>query len=371
MKKNILIFFAIFFVLGIVTFSFAQARELEIDYPEVTGVSAPETVEGTDLPDYVKYIFNFAIGIAALLALGVIITGGVRRVISAGNPTVIADANGQIGSGLFGLGILLGSYLLLTTINPQLVEFKDIDIESLSGGGDSGVWICTEKMDDFYTLLKSNDPEDQAILGEYCYNASIVSNAPEKFQKENNYFYLVDSNLNTDSENQTETSKYGAILYNKTGEKGNCQIISADDETEGKITLDFASIAPFILVSDPEGNGIKLYTNPDLNTTYIDSTLTGEIWPKTGYYTNGTYTPEIKPLRSIEVSGQYIAVLSHASDGSGLCQAFDKTDNELANRYIGTFCSTNVWTWFTGDRIPCARFVKVISGEILGSLQNN
>jgi hypothetical protein len=99
--------------------------------------------------------------------------------------------------------------------------------------------------------------------------------------------------------------------------------------------------------------------------------LSGEAWPETGYYTKGIYTQRIKPVRSIEVSGQYIAVLNNESDGSGLCQAFDKTDNELANRYIGTFCSTNIWTWFTGDRIPCALFEQVINGEILGSLQNN
>ena len=84
----------------------------------------PKTVEGTSLPDYVKYIFNFAIIIAGAVAFGVTVLGGIRWLTSAGDPSKLRDAKDQIFAAFLGLIILLSSYLILTTINPQLVLFE-------------------------------------------------------------------------------------------------------------------------------------------------------------------------------------------------------------------------------------------------------
>ena len=43
-------------------------RQLEIIYPEIgTNVAAPTTVQ-TPLPDYIRYVFNFAIVISGFIA---------------------------------------------------------------------------------------------------------------------------------------------------------------------------------------------------------------------------------------------------------------------------------------------------------------
>ncbi|GAI49317.1 unnamed protein product, partial [marine sediment metagenome] len=75
----------------------------------------------TALPEYLRYVFTFAIIIAGLLAFGALIYGGIRYLTSAGDPTKMADARAQVTAGILGLIILLSSYLILNTINPQLV----------------------------------------------------------------------------------------------------------------------------------------------------------------------------------------------------------------------------------------------------------
>ncbi len=123
LKKIFLVFLLVAFsALLFNSFCSAQGRELEIKYPElgVHGVETP-TKTKTALPEYLRYIFTFAIIIAGLAVFGALIYGGVCYLTSAGDPTKMADAKNQVIAGFSGLIILLSSYLILNTINPQLV----------------------------------------------------------------------------------------------------------------------------------------------------------------------------------------------------------------------------------------------------------
>ncbi|MBZ9578154.1 hypothetical protein KJA13_03995 [Patescibacteria group bacterium] len=75
------------------------------------------------IPDYVKYIFNSAIALSGLLAFIVLLWSGVQYFTSAGKPEIIKSAKSQIKSAFIGLLILFFSYLILITINPQLISF--------------------------------------------------------------------------------------------------------------------------------------------------------------------------------------------------------------------------------------------------------
>jgi len=99
------------------------ARSLELDYPYIPGAGTLTTT--SLLPDFVKYIFNFAIGISGILAFGVLIFAGIQYLTSAGNPGKMTDAMDRIKSAFLGLVILLCSWIILTTINPQLVEIPN------------------------------------------------------------------------------------------------------------------------------------------------------------------------------------------------------------------------------------------------------
>jgi|GEM_PF-5368631 len=121
-KAKLLILFLLLFLFLGASFIYAQ-KPLEITYPEIPGVTAP-TITKTALPDYIRYVFQFSLFLGALIALSSFVYGGVRYLTSAGSPSGIKDAKSQISAGILGLIILISAYLILNTINPQLVAWE-------------------------------------------------------------------------------------------------------------------------------------------------------------------------------------------------------------------------------------------------------
>ncbi|MFH1036795.1 MAG: pilin [Patescibacteria group bacterium] len=360
MQKIILSFLFVCLVLGAITFVFAEERPLEIDYPNAPGAVTPSSVEGTNLPDYVKYIFNFAIGVATLLALGVIIIGGVRHAASAGNPTTISDANGQIISGLTGLGILLASWMILTTINPQLVVFKQLELGEISSRPGPGVWLCNSPVTELENL--SNGTGNQEILNgistSTCFIANAAGDFPRYFNDKIKNIYLINS----------EATKYGAVLFADVGQSGECQVRTSS----GSVVSKLSSVVPFIIKSDPQGDGVTLYEQTDFNTD-----VQGSVKPTSGSFGVGTHgSIGAKPVRSLGISlvnnvqtqqKQYIVVVSDktpAFDGTKRCETFEASDHDLLDNYrVGSFCG---WFW---DRYPCIDSLYIIGGSVMGNLR--
>ncbi|MDO8435853.1 MAG: pilin [bacterium] len=117
-KKIFIISLVSFLFLLLGGFSFVQA--LEIQYPTINGWD-PNTVTTNILPEYIRYIFAFSVAIAGFIAFGALVYGGIRYATSAGDPSKAKDGRDRISAGILGLVFLLSSYLILTTINPQLV----------------------------------------------------------------------------------------------------------------------------------------------------------------------------------------------------------------------------------------------------------
>ncbi len=120
-SQKILTITALITVLLFVVCGFASAKDLEVDYPDIGGVDKPTGIE-TSLTDYIRYIFALSIRIAGFIALGVMIYGGIRYLVSGGSAGKMADAKNQILGGFVGIIILLSSYLILKTINPEIVS---------------------------------------------------------------------------------------------------------------------------------------------------------------------------------------------------------------------------------------------------------
>jgi hypothetical protein len=113
-------------------FCLAQ-RKLETIYPAVPGVQTPMTTK-TALPDYLRYVFTFAIIISGLVAFGAMIYGGFLYLTSAGDPSKLSNAKDQVIASFLGLIIILSSFLILNTINPQLVLPTEPLLEPASAG---------------------------------------------------------------------------------------------------------------------------------------------------------------------------------------------------------------------------------------------
>ena len=131
-KKIILFAFLLFFVFAVLLLptaeTFAQ-RGLETAYPEAGGIK-PTTIE-TPIAEYVKYIFNFAIAFAGLIAFGILVWSGIQYLTSAGSPEILKTAQTRIKSAFLGILILLFSYLILVTINPRLITFNLSDLPKI------------------------------------------------------------------------------------------------------------------------------------------------------------------------------------------------------------------------------------------------
>lgn len=81
-------------------------------------------LESADLGDYIKTIYKYLVGIGGIIAAVLIIKGGFEWATSGGSPERVKGAQATIGGALMGLLLLLGSYTLLYTINPDLVRLR-------------------------------------------------------------------------------------------------------------------------------------------------------------------------------------------------------------------------------------------------------
>src|SRR3989344_6826580 len=87
-----------------------------------------ETI-GLGLAQRINNFYNWALGIGAIFALGIIVFGGILYITSAGNPDRLREARAWITAALVGLLILFGSFLILKTLNPKLTNLEDIVLE--------------------------------------------------------------------------------------------------------------------------------------------------------------------------------------------------------------------------------------------------
>ncbi len=85
-----------------------------------------KTIDEYSIGKYIQSIYKYAIGIVGILATVVMMFGGVIWITAGGNAERVGNAKSWIGAALTGLVLALTSYLILTTINPDLVNFKPI-----------------------------------------------------------------------------------------------------------------------------------------------------------------------------------------------------------------------------------------------------
>lgn len=116
-------------VLGLSGFLAVNAQEelnLQFTPPCPTNLQTElgECPPTTDIGSYIIRIYQFGVGISGILAVGMIVAGAIYYSVSAGSPDKQNDAKSMITSALWGVALLLGSFLILNTINPEIVALK-------------------------------------------------------------------------------------------------------------------------------------------------------------------------------------------------------------------------------------------------------
>jgi len=116
------------------------------------GVTQKVTISDTEsynavknLSCYLSGFYRYFAGVAGILATVMIMYGGVQYVISFGNPSRLQTAKDTIFSALIGLVITLGSYIILYTINPNLVTLELPSTASISTQFQGTNWCLTDQ----------------------------------------------------------------------------------------------------------------------------------------------------------------------------------------------------------------------------------
>lgn len=133
-RKKIIFFLApVFTVLSLLAIP-AFAVTISAVIPGIT-TAATSTSPGA----FVSGFYNFALMIGGVLAFGAIVYGGVLYAASMGNPGRQSEGKEWVKSALLGLLLLAGAYLILYTINPNLVNLSLPTLQTVniqSQGGD-------------------------------------------------------------------------------------------------------------------------------------------------------------------------------------------------------------------------------------------
>jgi len=100
-------------------------------------------ITGTSFQEYVKGLYVLGLVLVVLSAVFMLVIGGFTYLTSAGNTSAISSAKHIIYGALFGLVLALVSYIILNTINPDLVNVNISTLQplatrstpSIGGGG--------------------------------------------------------------------------------------------------------------------------------------------------------------------------------------------------------------------------------------------
>lgn len=134
---------------------FASAQiNLNLDYPEFANITLdkekceqieagtlPGKVCGQNLNTFIAWLYYLFVGIAGLAAFIMIIWGGIQWLTSGAIPSQAGEARDKLRNAILGLLLILASFLIIQTINPQLTILNQPGLESLTGS----IPVLTEK----------------------------------------------------------------------------------------------------------------------------------------------------------------------------------------------------------------------------------
>jgi len=116
--------------IGKVTTTYKAKVEIPCN-TKISGGTCPKDWQ-TSISSYITRLYQFGLMISGLVALGVIMYGAVLYTLSAGNVASKEEGKEWMKSAIYGVVLLFGAYLILYTINPNLVRLSNPDISPVN-----------------------------------------------------------------------------------------------------------------------------------------------------------------------------------------------------------------------------------------------
>ena len=151
---------------------------IEIEIPTLKFSDIPvQNLEGertnVSIPwigEYLAAVYRWAVPVGAILAVVVIMVAGIIWLTSGGAER-LSTAKEWIGNAIIGLLLLVGSYVVLNLINPDLIRFRALDIQivpptSIDESEDEAVQgeAATELVEAWGTGITGSSRMDVALL---------------------------------------------------------------------------------------------------------------------------------------------------------------------------------------------------------------
>jgi len=123
------------------------------------------------IAEYIIAVYKYALIIGAVLAVLITIIGGFLYLFAGANPTLIQKAKSMIFGSLSGLILLLGAYLILHLINPELTNLKAITLKFVKA--ETGEFLTNQFQDKVKTPFSK---------GHIQCNPNLFKLSPEEVQ---------------------------------------------------------------------------------------------------------------------------------------------------------------------------------------------
>jgi len=101
----------------------APTTDGTLKYSPLEPLPGLENVSTVDFASMLNLLFKVFITVGALFAVGTLVWGGIMYMAS-GATGEIGEAKKRMQAAIYGLLLLAGSWLILNTINPQLLNFS-------------------------------------------------------------------------------------------------------------------------------------------------------------------------------------------------------------------------------------------------------
>lgn len=88
------------------------------------------------IAEYIGAIFRYGIGLVGIIGTTVIVFGGMRWLLAAGDPGKIKEAKTMIQNAVIGIILALTTTIILNTINPELLKLRELQVPRIKPGED-------------------------------------------------------------------------------------------------------------------------------------------------------------------------------------------------------------------------------------------
>lgn len=120
-----------FLFVGVLALALTPLLTYAADFVPLAPIPNLDTSENATIGSYVNSVFLLVISVAAMLAVIRIVIGGFQYMTQTASVTKTASAVNTIRDAVIGLLLLLGSFVILSTVNSQILGLDALNFTKL------------------------------------------------------------------------------------------------------------------------------------------------------------------------------------------------------------------------------------------------